>query len=99
MEEPKENKEEPKESMEAKETHKTKQPNAKEPTDRERRKAIAREKIKGMDAKDIVSIDEDEDEDEAEDEAEDEDEDEEGPIVIRKGKMRNVGRSTAAQSV
>ncbi len=55
----------------------------------ELRKAVAREKTKGMDAKDIVSIDEDEDEEE----------DEEGPIVIRKGKTRNLARSTPAQSV
>ena len=55
----------------------------------ELRKTIAREKTKLIDAKDILSIDEDEYGDE----------DEEGPIVIRKGKTRNLARTTAGQSV
>ncbi len=91
-EEVEETKEEPKDK-EAKKTNEVKEPDAKGPTDRERRKAVAREKIKGMEAKDIVSIDVDEDEEE------DEEEEEEGPIVIRKGKTRNLARSIPAQSV
>lgn len=65
-----------------------KEPEAKGSTDRELRKSAVRERMKGMDAKETVNLDEDEDE-----------EDEGGPISSqRKGRLRNSIRSRPASS-
>ena len=66
-----------------------KEPEAKGSTDRELRKSAVRERMKSMDAKDTVNLDEDEDE-----------KDEEGPISSqRKGRLRNFIRSRPASLV